>query len=325
MEIYDVYEKEIKKFCRQVVFLFIIGILVISCILLLLFTDVNEAIVSFVGGSIFVGGFFYFLTIFRKTLEKCKEASLNVRKKMECDENKLHQFENSVHEYECKIQEYEKLTSNVLINSTAPEIVKSLMEWGFGISQIVRTGQTYDFVMEDSSFKADENKPAVKITGTHIYTIDNKSDGDTLQIPVSIKDELGLQSREKGWGFSSLHYQITGERKQKYALDAGEETNVVTQIPVPPKKSVTFEFVSVGVYLPSDRYVWYSQDFCNGCSISISNKTTFSIIERYQINHREEPQLRAKIDRYSDPEKINIDIPIYPREGFTMYWKEKET
>ena len=59
--------------------------------------------------------------------------------------------------------------------------------------------------------------------------------------------------------------------------------------------------------------------------ISITNNTTTSEIHRYQINHRDEARIKAGLQDNVNPNIINININIYPREGFTMYWKQKET
>ena len=211
--------------------------------------------------------------------------------------------------------------------SNAPEIVKSLLSWGYGISKIVRTKQTYDFVMEDSQLKKD-GKSAVKIIGTHVYTVANKSDIDSLNISIYMKDELGLQSVEDGWGFESLFYTIEGENRKEYPIrlaDSGDgaKKNLGLSFEVPPKKNIKFEYVSVGVFLPSDRYIWYSQEFCENCIISITNNTTIADIHRYQINHRDEQSIKHQIQSKEKTNKINIDRNIYPREGFTMYWRAK--
>jgi hypothetical protein len=86
-------------------------------------------------------------------------------------------------------------------------------------------------------------------------------------------DELGLQSSEDGWGFKSVFFFFFGEDREEFPLDLadsgdGVNTPLSLLIELPPNKSVEFEFISEGVFLPSDRYVWYSQDFCENCKIS---------------------------------------------------------
>jgi hypothetical protein len=212
--------------------------------------------------------------------------------------------------------------------SNAPEIIKSLLSWGYDISKIIRTNQTYDFIMEDTKLKKD-GSPAVKITGTHIYTVVNKSHTEPLNLSFDMKDELGLQSTELGWGFESLFYTIENEERQEYPLqlaDAGDgaKKNLRLSFDIPPEKSIKFEYVSVGIFLPNDRYIWYSQEFCENCKISVVNNTTIADFHRFQINHRDEDSLKHKIISKGKNHKIiDIDKNIYPREGFTMYWRER--
>ena len=217
---------------------------------------------------------------------------------------------------------------DISVQSNTPDIVKSLLSWGYDISSIVRTKQTYNFVMEDWKLKIG-GKSAVKITGTHVYTVVNKSENDLLKISMDMRDELGLQSREEGWGFESLFYTLEGDERAEYPIELadsgdGAKKNLTFAIDIPPKKSIKFEFVSAGVFLPSDRYSWYSQEFCEDCVVFIANNTKIVKIQRYQINHRDEEKIKTQIKYRSNPNKINIDSNIYPREGFTMYWKSIE-
>ena len=225
-------------------------------------------------------------------------------------------------------QEFNPLDKSPNQTERISEVVQSLLSWGTEISKVVRTNQTYDFVMQDSKFLKDGN-PAIKITGTHIYTVFNKSQSDLLEVPINMKDELGIQSADEGWGFESVFYTIESEGRTEYPLelaDSGDRAkkNITFLIRVPPNKSVKFEFTSAGLFLPSDRYIWYSQDFCKGCLISVTNETTTSKIYRYQINHRDEDRIKAQIHHKDNQSIININSHIFPHEGFSMYWRQEE-
>lgn len=220
-----------------------------------------------------------------------------------------------------ELAQYDELRKLKSKEST-PAIVQSLMDWAYELAGIIRKNQKYDFVMEDSTFKKDGN-PAIKITGVHEYTVANSSESESLYIPLDMIDELGLQSSEDGWGFESFFYTISGDEKKSHLITDSTKRIKLT-IEVPPGKNVRLEFVSSGLFLPSDRYAWYSQDFCENCRIVITNNTTISQIRAYQLNHRDEAKIRAGLQDNSNPNIINININIYPREGFTMYWKQKE-
>jgi hypothetical protein len=210
----------------------------------------------------------------------------------------------------------------------APKILISWLYWGRNISQFVRKNQTFDFIMEDTTLKKD-GSPAVKITGKHIYTVVNESTSELLHLPIRMISELGLQSTEFGWGFESLFYTIENEERKEYPLqlaDAGDgaKMNLRLSFDIPPEKSIKFEYLSIGIFLPNDRYIWYSQEFCENCKISVVNNTKIADFHRFQINHRDEDSLKHKIISKGKNHKIiDIDKNIYPREGFTMYWREK--
>jgi hypothetical protein len=211
--------------------------------------------------------------------------------------------------------------------SNAPEIVKSLLSWGYDISKIVRTGQKYNFVMEDTTLKKD-GSPAVKITGTHIYTVINQSYTETLKLSLSMKDELGIQSVEDCWGLENIFYAKNDDEYKPYPLeevDYGhvEKKSLPINFDIPPQEKISFRFVSAGVFLPSDKYIWYSQEFCQDCEISIINNTTISDYFRFQINHRDENRIKSQITGKGKGRDFIFGANIYPREGFTMYWKEK--
>ena len=307
MEAYNSYTNKHRNLCWVIFLLNILGAMLVCCGVLLCITTNNSALVSLLGGF-FIAAFFALCEIYRRLHKQFKERTSEIL---------------------AKVKKYEELPTDFEKRNTAPEVVQSLLSWGYEISKVIRTNQTYDFVMEDSKFK--DGKHAVKITGTHVYTVVNKSQNDSLVIPIDMKDELGLQSAEVGWGFESIFYTISCEQRKEYPLklaDSGDgaKKNVKFPVIVPQGKSVEFEFVSAGVFLPSDRYVWYSQDFCENCVISITNNTTISTIHRYQINHRDEGKILSNLKFINNPHIIDIDkeSKIFPREGFTMYWKQIE-
>ena len=78
------------------------------------------------------------------------------------------------------------------------------------------------------------------------------------------------------------------------------------------------------VFLLSDRYIWYSQDFCEGFVVTVINNTRNSKITRFQINHRENEIITIRIKQNDSINIINFDYPIYPCEEFAIYWKQKE-
>jgi hypothetical protein len=224
-----------------------------------------------------------------------------------------------VRTYEDIISEFQK--------SNAPKIVKSLLSWGYDISKNIRTNQTYDFVMEDTALKKD-GSPAVRIRGTHKYTVVNHSDTETLILSFNMRNELGLQSVEDCWGFEKLfHTENNGEKKEDtiQLVDYGnvEKKNLPLRFKTHPGESITFEFISVGVFLPSDKYIWYSQEFCEDCKISVINNTSLSEFDRFQINHRNEDSIKRTIPSKGKHIEFTFNADIFPREGFTMYWKEK--
>jgi hypothetical protein len=211
--------------------------------------------------------------------------------------------------------------------SDAPRILISWLYWGRKISKIVRKNQTYDFIMEDTTLKKD-GSPAVKITGKHIYTVVNESSSEYLNLPTQMISELGLQSSEDGWGFESLYFTEEGGERRKHSADLINTTDKLRkelglEFIIPPQKSIKLEYMSFGVFLPSDKYIWYSQEFCENCKISVINKTTIVDSPRFKINHRDERLIQNGIEHNGNEHKINFNKEIFPREGFTMYWKEK--
>ena len=247
----------------------VLGIITIACVMIVFLTEFDSTILFGLAG-IFATAFFTFLIWTLNANKKCKEFICNYEEKLkeatsnnETLSSKVKQYEEKINE---KIKKYEELSSRMKENEkndAAPEVVQSLLKWGYEISKIIRTGQSYDFIMDDTYLKSDKNVRAIKIIGTHIYTVHNSSQKDTLEIPISMKDELGLQSVEDDCGFQSIHYQISGEAKQEIPLDLADEgdgarKNVTFTISIPPKKSVYLEYVSEGVFRSIDDYAWYS-------------------------------------------------------------------
>lgn len=219
-------------------------------------------------------------------------------------------------------------SQNILnrLDSSTHESVKLLMGWLYSHSNIVRKAQIYDFELEDTQLKKD-SKSAVKITGRHSYVISNTSSETPLLITTDLIDELGTQSAEDGWGFIEARYRFVKNDDSydvKHPFEIIDRKKLNIKVVIPPLRSVVFEFKSIGVFFTTDRYTWYSQDICEGCKITITNKTQNVEITRYQINHRDEKVIKPEGTNVKNCSIIDFNLPIFPREGFAMYWKSKQ-
>jgi len=212
-----------------------------------------------------------------------------------------------------------------------PKEIQSSFDWLYSRADIVRTEQSFDFVLERHTY---EGNPAVKISGIHRYTIKNPSATETLHIPIRLITELGWQSMDTG-GFtcaiittsSGGRTQFQGEtikRRIGYEMRSLTGTTFKHDEKIPPGQSATFEFHTYGIYRLRDRFIWYSQDFSADCKITVINQTGSSSLLWYQVYHHEREQIEnGRIQQ--DEKMLMSDIiifgePIFPYEGLAMYW-----
>jgi len=212
-----------------------------------------------------------------------------------------------------------------------PKEIQSSFCWLYSRTTVVRTEQSFDFVLERHTY---DGNPAVKISGIHRYTIKNPSTTETLHIPIRLITELGWQSMDTG-GFTCAiittsagrRTQFQGEtikRRIGYEMRSLTGTTFKHDEKIPPGHSATFEFHTYGIYRLRDRFIWYSQDFSADCKITVTNKTGSSNLLWYQVYHHEREQIEngriQQDERLLMPDVIIFGESIFPYEGLAMYW-----
>lgn len=218
----------------------------------------------------------------------------------------------------------QKEFDDVEANYPIPQDVLRLFEKLYDSAGIIiRTGHTLNLKLSDFEF---EGKPAIKIKGTLKYTIKNPS--KTTRLPISFKlvSELGMQSIGEG-GFESAKITIDARIKEitPEEFKAKKREPYVYEEILEPMQSIKFEFRTFGIFNINDRFVWYSQDFCDNCELTVKNETKFDRLIHYKVYHHRKPLVESGII-YNDPDKYGADSisfkqqRIYPYEGLAMFW-----
>lgn len=231
------------------------------------------------------------------------------------------ELKDKIIELGVQLKGYEELISQEGRESV-PSDFKSLFEWLYTRSDIIRTSQTFALTLEDIE---DNGELAIKISGKHKYTINNSSN-KPLHLSVKMKSELGLQSAGIG-GFQRVVITLNGMSRELHGgmLDTHDKEPFIYENDLEPNQSIMFEFGTFGIFRHSDRFIWYSQDFCKDCLVTVHNRTTSLDVIKYQVNHHEEAKIKSQIiwDSEAKKDTIKFNYPIYPYEGFAMYWSRK--
>jgi len=210
----------------------------------------------------------------------------------------------------------------------------------------------------------DENIKAIIVTRTHEYIIYNpytdKEHPYNIEMPADLGTRKNLPDNkvkemrmidssksfsdlDKCGGFLKMEFIINDAEPliingkdllisarsnyRGYKIDIEQNDTKVKffkNVTIPKEGKIKCIFHTFGVYHFRDKLQWEFNEFCNGLDMSVIKYVKFKNLQ-YRFNHHERKLIEEADSIYSDEkDKININRPIFPYQGFEIRWEAEK-